>query len=69
MDRWTALPACTSGSRTVATPSVTGATAIETCILASNEDGLRFARAHGFTETDRYVLPGSTIPWVDLRRE
>ncbi|SCF06059.1 Acetyltransferase (GNAT) family protein [Streptomyces sp. LcepLS] len=46
-----------------------GATAIETCVLASNEDGLRFARAHGFTETDRYVLPGSTIPWVDLRRE
>ncbi|MFD6152658.1 GNAT family N-acetyltransferase [Streptomyces sp. NPDC060243] len=46
-----------------------GATAIETCVLASNEDGLRFARAHGFTEIDRYVLPGSTIPWVDPRRK
>ncbi|EGJ76543.1 putative acetyltransferase [Streptomyces sp. Tu6071] len=46
-----------------------GATAVETCVLASNEDGLRFARAHRFTEIDRYVLPGSTIPWVDLRRE
>ncbi|WP_433341413.1 N-acetyltransferase family protein [Streptomyces sp. CA-253872] len=46
-----------------------GATAIETCVLASNEAGLRFARAHGFTEIERYVLPGSTIPWVDLRRE
>lgn len=46
-----------------------GATAIETCVLASNEDGLRYARAHGFTEIDRYVLPGSTIPWVDPRRK
>ncbi|MDT0410960.1 MULTISPECIES: GNAT family N-acetyltransferase [Streptomyces] len=39
-----------------------GATAIETCVLASNEDGPRYARVHGFTEIDRYVLPGSTIP-------
>ncbi|MFK4111740.1 GNAT family N-acetyltransferase [Streptomyces sp. NPDC002176] len=44
-----------------------GADTIDTVILASNEDGLRFAQTHGFTETDRYVLPGDTIPFVDLR--
>ena len=40
---------------------------IETVVLASNEDGLRFARHHGFTEIDRYILPGDNIPFVDLR--
>jgi ADP-ribose pyrophosphatase YjhB (NUDIX family) len=44
-----------------------GAQVIETVVLASNEDGLRFARRHGFAETDRYVLPGHDIPFVDLR--
>ncbi|MET8529037.1 GNAT family N-acetyltransferase [Micromonospora sp. NPDC005172] len=44
-----------------------GATAIETVVLASNDEGLRFARQHGFVETDRYVLPGDTIAFVDLR--
>jgi len=44
-----------------------GATTIETVVLASNEDGLRFAEAHGFVEIDRYVLPGDTIAFVDLR--
>ncbi|MFF0413376.1 GNAT family N-acetyltransferase [Kitasatospora sp. NPDC004745] len=44
-----------------------GATTIETVVLASNEDGLRFAEAHGFGEIDRYVLPGDTIAYVDLR--
>ncbi|WP_328967071.1 GNAT family N-acetyltransferase [Streptomyces sp. NBC_00239] len=44
-----------------------GATVIETCVLASNEDGLRFAAARGFTEVERYVLPGDTVPFVDLR--
>jgi hypothetical protein len=32
-----------------------------------NEDGLRFAERHGFVETERYLLPGDTIPWIDLR--
>ncbi|MEV5967927.1 GNAT family N-acetyltransferase [Kribbella sp. NPDC051952] len=40
---------------------------IETHILASNEDGLRFAKAHGFVEVERYLLPGDTIPFVELR--
>jgi GNAT superfamily N-acetyltransferase len=44
-----------------------GALVIETVVLASNEDGLRFACRHGFTETDRYTLPGDEIPYVDLR--
>ncbi|MET9268224.1 GNAT family N-acetyltransferase [Kribbella sp. NPDC003557] len=40
---------------------------IETHILASNEDGLRFAKAHGFVEVETYLLPGDTIPFVELR--
>ncbi|WP_328665675.1 GNAT family N-acetyltransferase [Streptomyces sp. NBC_00328] len=44
-----------------------GARVIETVVLAANEDGLRFARRHGFAEIERYVLPGETAEWVDLR--
>ncbi|MET9623826.1 MULTISPECIES: GNAT family N-acetyltransferase [unclassified Streptomyces] len=44
-----------------------GAEAIETVVLSCNEDGLRFALAHGFVETERYLLDGDTIPWVTLR--
>ena len=44
-----------------------GAQVIDTVVLASNEDGLRFARRHGFAETERYVLPGQDVPFVDLR--
>jgi GNAT superfamily N-acetyltransferase len=44
-----------------------GAQVIETVILASNDDGLRFAQRHGFVEIDRYVLPGDTTAFVDLR--
>ncbi|MEU9115947.1 GNAT family N-acetyltransferase [Streptomyces sp. NPDC048483] len=44
-----------------------GAQVIETVVLSSNEDGLRFAQRHGFVETERYLLPGDTIPWIDLR--
>ncbi|MDF8263281.1 GNAT family N-acetyltransferase [Luteipulveratus flavus] len=43
-----------------------GARRIETVVLASNGDGLAFALAHGFVEHDRYVLPGDTVPFVDL---
>ncbi|MEV6967175.1 GNAT family N-acetyltransferase [Hamadaea sp. NPDC051192] len=46
-----------------------GATAVETVVLESNADGLRFALRHGFAEIDRYVLDGATIAFVDLRRE
>lgn len=44
-----------------------GADLIETVVLSSNEDGLRFALKHGFVETERYLLPGDTVPWIDLR--
>ncbi|MFF6984417.1 GNAT family N-acetyltransferase [Streptomyces sp. NPDC008343] len=44
-----------------------GAKVIETVVLSANEDGLRFALKHGFVETERYLLPGDTIPWIDLR--
>ncbi|MFD7440092.1 GNAT family N-acetyltransferase [Streptomyces sp. NPDC059909] len=44
-----------------------GAEVIETVVLSSNGDGLRFALKHGFVEIERYLLPGDTIPWIDLR--
>ncbi|MFI9102313.1 GNAT family N-acetyltransferase [Streptomyces fildesensis] len=44
-----------------------GAEVIETIVLASNTDGLRFALAHGFVEFERYVLPGDTIAYITLR--
>ncbi|MFI1155945.1 GNAT family N-acetyltransferase [Streptomyces sioyaensis] len=44
-----------------------GAEVIETVVLSSNEDGLRFALKHGFVETERYLLSGDSIPWIDLR--
>lgn len=40
---------------------------VETVVLASNLDGLRFAERHGFVEVERYLLPGDTIPFVTLR--
>ncbi|MFF5503450.1 GNAT family N-acetyltransferase [Streptomyces roseolus] len=45
-----------------------GGQGVETVVLASNEEGLRFALARGFAEVERYVLPGETIPYVTLRR-
>ena len=46
---------------------IDGDAAIGTVVLASNSAGLRFARKRGFVEVDRYVLPGETAEWVDLR--
>lgn len=46
-----------------------GAQAVETVVLASNTDGLRFALDHGFVETERYLLPGDTVQWITLRLE
>ena len=40
---------------------------IETHILSSNDDGVRFAKAHGFVEVETYLLPGDTIPFIELR--
>jgi len=53
--------------RACATAHEQGAHVIETVVLASNKDGLRFARRHGFVEVRRYVLPGHTVAYVDLR--
>jgi GNAT superfamily N-acetyltransferase len=39
---------------------------IDTHILATNEDGVRFAKSHGFTEVETYLLPGDTIPFIHL---
>ncbi|MET7287867.1 GNAT family N-acetyltransferase [Streptomyces sp. NPDC005573] len=44
-----------------------GAEVIETCVLAANADGLRFAGRRGFAETDRYTLEEGGAEWVDLR--
>ncbi|MFE6285733.1 GNAT family N-acetyltransferase [Streptomyces sp. NPDC057877] len=52
----------------VAQARVLGAEVIDTVVLAANADGLRFAAAHGFAEVERYVLPGESDEWVDLRR-
>lgn len=48
---------------------VLGARVIETCVLAANVEGVRFAEARGFVEIDRYVLDGENDLWLDLRRE
>jgi GNAT superfamily N-acetyltransferase len=53
--------------RALATARGLGARVVETVVLVSNEDGLRFAHHHGFVEIERYVLPGHTIAFVDLR--
>ncbi|KAA0935700.1 GNAT family N-acetyltransferase [Streptomyces apricus] len=44
-----------------------GARTVGTVVLAANTEGLRFAHAHGYVESDRYVLPGGSALWIDLR--
>lgn len=44
-----------------------GAGVIETVVLAANSDGVRFAEARGFVETERYVLDGESDLWITLR--
>ncbi|MFG2887549.1 GNAT family N-acetyltransferase [Streptomyces sp. NPDC048297] len=51
----------------IAHARVLGAKAVETCVLAVNEDGLRFAGRRGFVEVERYVLDGESDEWADLR--
>jgi GNAT superfamily N-acetyltransferase len=41
--------------------------ALETTVLASNLDGLRFALGHGFVEVSRYLLPGDEESFITLR--
>lgn len=40
---------------------------VETHILASNVDGVRFAEKHGWVEVETYLLPGDTVPFVLMR--
>jgi len=35
-------------------------------VLASNVEGLIFARRRGFVEFDRYLLEGTDVPFVGL---
>ncbi|MFD7624923.1 GNAT family N-acetyltransferase [Streptomyces sp. NPDC059851] len=44
-----------------------GAEVIETVVLESNGNGPRFALARGFVEVECYLLPGDSVPYVDLR--
>lgn len=44
-----------------------GAGAVETVVLAANTDGVRFAEARGFAETERYVLDGESDLWITMR--
>ena len=46
-----------------------GGSAVETIVLASNVDGLRFALRHGFVEVSRYLLPEDDVPFITLRLE
>jgi GNAT superfamily N-acetyltransferase len=43
-----------------------GAVDIQTIVLASNSEGLEFARRRGFVETERYTLDGDTVPFIHL---
>jgi hypothetical protein len=40
---------------------------IETVVLSSSEDGLRFARKYALVEAERYLPPGGNHPWINLR--
>ncbi|TWF90844.1 acetyltransferase (GNAT) family protein [Streptomyces brevispora] len=54
-------------ARGLAEARALGADVIETCVLESSPEGLRFALDRGFVETERYVLPGDSVPFIDLR--
>lgn len=41
---------------------------LETVVLATNVDGLRFALRRGFAVTERYVLPGEAEERITLSR-
>lgn len=43
------------------------AAGIETIVWEPNVDGLKFAQANGFTETERYVLDGDEYAYIHLR--
>jgi GNAT superfamily N-acetyltransferase len=45
-----------------------GSGRVETIVWAANLEGLHFAAVHGYTEVDRYLVPGEDVPYVTLRR-
>ncbi len=45
-----------------------GGASIETIVLASNLDGLRFALRHGFVEVARHLPHDAEVPFITLRR-
>lgn len=56
-------------ARSVVVAGELGARGLETIVLESNVDGLRFARTHGFVdEVDRYLPDGDDVAFVTLRR-
>jgi predicted GNAT family N-acyltransferase len=44
-----------------------GPASIETVVLASNHDGVRFALTHGFAEVGRDLPPGAVDAFITLR--
>ncbi|WP_221353237.1 GNAT family N-acetyltransferase [Streptomyces beigongshangae] len=54
-------------ARALTTARELGARTIGTVVLAAGTEGLRFARTHGYVEADRYVIPGESELWIDLR--
>jgi hypothetical protein len=44
-----------------------GAKAIEAVVLASNKDGMQFAVARGFIETNPYQMPGHEDSYIAMR--
>ncbi len=43
-----------------------GADSVQTVVLSSNPDGLRFAKTRGFVEVERYLLDGEAVPYIHL---
>jgi GNAT superfamily N-acetyltransferase len=53
--------------RLLAEARTLGGDAIETVVLESNVDGLRFATARGFVEVGRYVPEHDPVPFLTMR--
>jgi GNAT superfamily N-acetyltransferase len=53
-------------ARELAQAGALGARAIETIVLESCTDGLRFAESHGFVEVSRYLPEGDDDPFITL---
>ena len=54
-------------AREMAQARALGAEVIETIVLESNQDGLKFARSHTFVEVSRYLPSGDDHAFITLR--